>query len=154
MFYNMKSNRIIAATLSVLLLWAGVSSAASAALIGTREALAMEQRDTLLASVQARLAREDVQQAMVQLGVDPVEASLRVAALDQQELLQLQGQLEQLPAGEPAGADRRRVRGAADTRSHRGDQYFQQSLSPRAPVVLRCGAISASVRSLEAAASR
>ena len=59
----------------------------------------MEQRDTLLASVQARLAREDVQQAMVQLGVDPVEASLRVAALDQQELLQLQGQLEQLPAG-------------------------------------------------------
>lgn len=95
----MKSNRIIAATLSVLLLWAGVSSAAGAALIGTREALAMEQRDTLLASVQARLAREDVQQAMVQLGVDPVEASLRVAALDQQELLQLQGQLEQLPAG-------------------------------------------------------
>lgn len=95
----MKSNRIIAATLSVLLLWAGVSSAASAALIGTREALAMEQRDTLLASVQARLAREDVQHAMVQLGVDPVEASLRVAALDQQELLQLQGQLEQLPAG-------------------------------------------------------
>jgi hypothetical protein len=45
------------------------------------------------------MARHDVQQAMIQLGVDPVEADLRVAALSGPELAQLQGQLEQLPAG-------------------------------------------------------
>lgn len=95
----MRTNRFFALALSTLLIWAGVSTAASAAIIGTGDALAMEQRELRLAEVQAQLAREDVQQAMIQLGVDPVEASLRVAALGEQELAQLQGQLEQLPAG-------------------------------------------------------
>jgi len=95
----MKINRFIALALSTLLIWAGLSTAASAAIIGTQDALAMEQREARLAVVQAQLAREDVQQAMIQLGVDPVEASLRVAALGERELAQLQGQLEQLPAG-------------------------------------------------------
>ena len=95
----MSINRFIALALSTLLIWAGLSSAASAAIIGTGDALAIEQRESRLAVVQAQLAREDVQQAMIQLGVDPVEASLRVAALGEQELAQLQGQLEQLPAG-------------------------------------------------------
>jgi hypothetical protein len=95
----MSINRFFALALSTLLIWAGLSTAASAAIIGTQDALAMEQRESRLAVVQAQLAREDVQQAMIQLGVDPVEASLRVAALGEQELAQLQGQLEQLPAG-------------------------------------------------------
>lgn len=92
-------NRFIALALSTLLIWGGLSTTASAAIIGTQDALALEQREARLAVVQAQLAREDVQQAMIQLGVDPVEAGLRAAALSEQELAQLQGQLEQLPAG-------------------------------------------------------
>ena len=85
--------------MSVTLAWAGFSTAAVAAVVGTADALGMEQRGARLAAVQAGLARSDVQQAMVQLGVDPLQAQLRVAALSEQELAQLQGQLDQLPAG-------------------------------------------------------
>jgi len=95
----MNINRLVALALSTLLIWAGVSTAAAAAVIGTRDALVMEQRGQRLAAVQAQLAREDVQQAMIQLGVDPAEAGMRVAALSEQELTQLQSQLDQLPAG-------------------------------------------------------
>ena len=95
----MKINRHIALALSTLLIWAGVSTSAAAAVVGTRDALVLEQRGQRLAAVQAQLAREDVQQAMIQLGVDPAEAGMRVAALSEPELAQLQSQLDQLPAG-------------------------------------------------------
>lgn len=92
----MKYRKLTAIVLSLTLAWAGF---ATAAVVGTADALAMEQRGARLAAVQAGLARTDVQQAMVELGVDPVQAQLRVAALNEQELAQLQGQLDQLPAG-------------------------------------------------------
>ncbi len=95
----MKINRLIALALSTLLIWAGVSTSAAATVVGTRDALVLEQRGQRLAAVQAQLAREDVQQAMIQLGVDPAEAGMRVAALSEPELAQLQSQLDQLPAG-------------------------------------------------------
>lgn len=95
----MRANKFMAFVLSSLLVWVGVCTSATAAVIGTGDALAMEQHGQRMAAVQAQLARADVQQAMIQLGVDPVEAGLRVAALGEQELAQLQGQLEQLPAG-------------------------------------------------------
>ena len=95
----MKINRLIALALSTLLIWGGVSTSAAAAVIGTRDALVLEQRGQHLAAVQAQLARDDVQQAMIRLGVDPAEAGMRVAALSEPELAQLQGQLDQLPAG-------------------------------------------------------
>jgi hypothetical protein len=95
----MRYRRLAAIALSVTLAWAGFSAAAVAAVVGTADALGMEQKGARLAAVQAGLARSDVQQAMVQLGVDPLQAQLRVAALSEQELAQLQGQLDQLPAG-------------------------------------------------------
>ncbi len=95
----MKINRLLALALSTLLIWGGVSTSAAAAVIGTRDALVLEQRGQRLAAVQAQLARDDVQQAMIRLGVDPAEAGMRVAALSEPELAQLQGQLDQLPAG-------------------------------------------------------
>jgi len=92
----MKYHKLTAIVLSLTLAWAGF---ATAAVVGTADALAMEQRGARLVAVQAGLARTDVQQAMVELGVDPVQAQLRVAALNEQELAQLQGQLDRLPAG-------------------------------------------------------
>jgi hypothetical protein len=95
----MRYRRLAAIALSVTLAWAGFSTAAVAAVVGTADSLAMEQRGARLAAVQAGLARSEVQQAMVELGVDPAQAQLRAAALSEQELAQLQGQLDQLPAG-------------------------------------------------------
>ena len=45
------------------------------------------------------MARADVQQALIEMGVDPNQAQLRVGSLSDQELAQLNGQLETLPAG-------------------------------------------------------
>ena len=99
----MKFNRSIVIVLSTVLVWAGFSTSVAAAVVSTGDAFAMEQSaagaSERLAGVRAVMARHDVQQAMIRLGVDPVEADLRVAALSGPELAQLQGQLEQLPAG-------------------------------------------------------
>lgn len=48
------------------------------------------------------LAREDVREQMELLGVDPDEASARAANMTDAEVMQIAGQLEQLPAGEGA----------------------------------------------------
>jgi hypothetical protein len=99
----MKFNRSIVIVLSTVLVWAGFSTSVAAAVVSTGDAFAIEQSavgaSERLAGVRAVMARDDVQQAMIRLGVDPVEADLRVAALSGPELAQLQGQLEQLPAG-------------------------------------------------------
>lgn len=78
------------------LAWAGFATSVGAAVIGTGDARML---DTRQGRVEAVLARDNVQQAMVALGVDPVQAQLRVASLSQAELEQLEGRLDQLPAG-------------------------------------------------------
>lgn len=76
--------------------------AARAAMIPTDqvigEAAATEDR----ARVVAFLEREDVRAQMVALGVDPEEAMARVAALSDQEIEEIAGRLDELPAGEGA----------------------------------------------------
>ena len=94
----MKHSKIIAIVLSTALAWAGFTTTVSAAVVTTTDALAMGQSSQLLA-VQAGMARSEVQQALISLGVDPLEAQMRVAALGEQELAELQGQLDDLPAG-------------------------------------------------------
>jgi hypothetical protein len=54
--------------------------------------------------VAAFLQREDVQKQMVALGVDPGEALDRVASLSDEEVRQISGQLDNLPAGGFIGA--------------------------------------------------
>jgi hypothetical protein len=76
--------------------------AAQASMIGTTDALTFEQHSDSLASAKAALAREDVRQRLVELGVDPAEAESRLAALTAEELSLLSGKLDELPAG--AGA--------------------------------------------------
>ncbi|MEM8561964.1 MAG: PA2779 family protein [Pseudomonadota bacterium] len=95
----MKFRKCFAFLLSATLVWAGLPGVTSAAVISTSEAFQIDQAADRLIAVQAELARPEVQQAMVSMGVDPVEAQLRVAALSDDELAQLQGQLADLPAG-------------------------------------------------------
>lgn len=85
--------------LSILLVFGGLAAPAHAAVIGTGDALGMDAREARIADLQGELAREDVQHAMIALGVDPEQARLRVSSLSDTELDQLAGQLETLPAG-------------------------------------------------------
>jgi hypothetical protein len=52
------------------------------------------------AQVRDFLMREDVQQQLTQLGVDPEEAARRIASLSDEEVQQIAGRLDELPAGE------------------------------------------------------
>jgi hypothetical protein len=72
---------------------------ASAAIISTETAIEMDERQGRIEHINDVLARESIQQMMVRFGVDPADASGRVAALTDTELQTLEQQLEQLPAG-------------------------------------------------------
>lgn len=91
--------KLIAVALSGSLVAAGFSTGVAAAVVDTQRAVSMDAREQRVAAAQATLAREDVRAAMIELGVDPAEARLRVAALSDAELAQLEGRLQQLPAG-------------------------------------------------------
>ena len=53
--------------------------------------------------IEAILATSEVRDQMVALGVDPMEADARVASMTDQELAEIAGRLDQLPAGEGIG---------------------------------------------------
>lgn len=90
---------IVTPVLIGALLFSGIVGQASAAVITTQEAMSADVRGAMEDEVRAAFARDDVRQAMERLGVDPADADARVAALSDAELLQLQGQVDQLPAG-------------------------------------------------------
>jgi len=91
--------KTIAMILVFTLILAGFTAQVSAAVIGTQQSLSMENRSTYIAGIQSRLATDEVRQALIKLGVDPEQAASRVAALSDQELAQLNGQLDSLPVG-------------------------------------------------------
>ena len=72
---------------------------AHATIVGTDAAIAMSERAEALATINAALAREDVQSQLEALGVDPADALARVNALTDAELASLATQLDELPAG-------------------------------------------------------
>lgn len=90
---------VIAPLMVVALVFAGYTSAASAAVISTQEALSAEQRTASESSVRASMARDDVRQAMLRMGVDPAQADSRIASLSDAELMKVQSQFDRLPAG-------------------------------------------------------
>jgi len=91
--------RIIAVVLSGLLVFVSLTPSASAAVVSTQQVLSEQARDARVAAIQSRLARDDVRAALIELGVEPDQAQARVAALSDDELTQLEGELDELPAG-------------------------------------------------------
>ena len=82
---------------------AGSISAPAAADMVDNKQLAMQselqmQRDSVL----NLMAREDVQSTMMAYGISATDIENRINNLTEAELLQIQGQLDQLPAGEGA----------------------------------------------------
>jgi len=95
MFQKLILTPFLVAALSLSL----VANTANAGVIGTQQAMSAELRSAKETQVRSSLARDDVRQAMLQLGVDPADAEARIASLSDAELLQLEGQLDRLPAG-------------------------------------------------------
>ncbi len=76
-----------------------LSVPAQAALIGTDAVAAAQARQATEQKIISALSRDDVARQMTSLGVDPAQASQRVAALSDQELASLSDRIDQLPAG-------------------------------------------------------
>lgn len=73
--------------------------AAHAAIVGTDAVVSAQQADLDRAHVQALLGRQEVKQRLLAAGVDPNQVVARVDALSDNEVHQLAGKIDQLPAG-------------------------------------------------------
>ena len=76
---------------------------AKAQMIGTSTVIAAQQQEASRDRINAFLGRHDVQQVMVQRGVDAAEAQKRVASLSDSELAKISQAMDQLPAGGDGG---------------------------------------------------
>lgn len=72
---------------------------AHGAVIGTQAAIDLEERADRVAYINTVLARQDVRDALIDLGVSPEDAVQRVDLMTDAELQQLETQLDRLPAG-------------------------------------------------------
>jgi len=73
-----------------------------AEMVNTAQMLAAESRQTQIGQIENYLARDEVRGQLEQMGVDPLEASERVAALTDSQLQQLALNIETMPAGSDA----------------------------------------------------
>ena len=91
--------RLMAAVMVVVSMPIGY---AQAGMVTTDQVLDAAQLEQTREQVIQFLSRDDVRQQMEALGVDPDEASARAANMTDAEVMQIAGQLEQLPAGQDA----------------------------------------------------
>lgn len=96
---NKAMNRILAGILVCNTALLGFPVTTLGSPISTQTLLQLEQRQAHIDRIEAALQRDEVQQAMIKMGVSPTDAQQRVAALSDDELNTLAQQIEQLPAG-------------------------------------------------------
>lgn len=90
---------LVVPAMCLALVFSGFTFNVQAAVISTQQAMSAEARAAAEAGVRASLARDDVRQAMVRMGADPAQVDGRIASLSDAELMQVQGEMERLPAG-------------------------------------------------------
>jgi Skp family chaperone for outer membrane proteins len=91
--------RWFAAVVTAAFLSFSTQNAARAGVIDTQEYLQAVDRQAAIERIDAVLARDEVRAALEKHGVDPAQASERVAALNDRELQSLATDLDNLPAG-------------------------------------------------------
>lgn len=96
---NERFRRGCAALLSVSLVSLGMQTPAVAGIVSTTEAMTVARHQADLTVVRDMMARADVREQMVALGVDPAEVDGRLAALTPAELSKLASDIQQAPAG-------------------------------------------------------
>jgi hypothetical protein len=94
--------RLFVQLLCVAMLNLGSPLVAQAGLIGTLQVVEAGSRAQDLATVSAALARDQVREQFVTLGVDPAAVESRIAALTDSELRMLAGKVAEAPAGADA----------------------------------------------------
>ena len=96
---NLFFRKMIVFVLILNLAGVGAPQLAYAELIGTQKLMDSQTRDGRLARINAVLARDEIREQFIKMGVDPRDAQERVAALTDAELAMLEQRLESLPAG-------------------------------------------------------
>ena len=91
-------NRIVTLTLSLLLICAPVSQA-QAAMIANAQIIDQVQQLNDKAALLQTINRVDVQEQLLDMGVNAAELESRVSQMTQQEIAQLNQQINNLPAG-------------------------------------------------------
>ena len=95
----------------VMLITSSPLGVAQAGMIATETVIEQQQKDQAAPEqgpsardkVRDLLARDDVRSQMMSLGITPEEADARIAALTDQEIAEIAGKLDRLPAGEGLG---------------------------------------------------
>ena len=95
-------HRLVLSILSASLISLGIVQSAAGAVVGTEQAIRLEDRTLMIDRINGTLAERQIRDQLVALGVDPADARQRVEALSDGELALLDEQLAELPAG--AGA--------------------------------------------------
>ena len=98
MFSNLSRHMCLLAV-SLCLATLPMMQSANAAIISTDAAIDYTDRQQQIERINTALARESVQQVLVDLGVAPEDASARVQLLSDAELQTLDQKLAELPAG-------------------------------------------------------
>jgi hypothetical protein len=91
--------RSCVALISLSIVSLGLQTPAAAGIVGTADAVAAVQQQDHRGTVQGVLARADVREQMVGLGVDPAEVEARIASLTDAEVATLASRIEDAPAG-------------------------------------------------------
>lgn len=94
-----QGKRLCVLAVSVCLISLPMMQTSHASVISTEQAIALGERQGRIDHINEVLARDSVQSALVKLGVEPADASARVDALTDAELLTLEQRLGDLPAG-------------------------------------------------------
>jgi len=93
------TRRVCVTVMSLSLLSLAVPPPAAAAIVATDQAVSLAQRGVYLDRVHATLARKDVREQLLAMGVDPGEVAARVNSLTDSELASLSQRMDQAPAG-------------------------------------------------------
>lgn len=100
MLQAIRAHRVLLYPLIIAFLLSGFASqTAVAGIVGTDTILAEQAGSAERAQLEALLDRQDVQEKLVEYGVSPEEAAERVAALTDEEALDLAQRIDDLPAG-------------------------------------------------------
>ncbi len=94
-FMRMTSRLLIVSVLSLGMPF----QSANATMVGTDKVSASAQSQTNRERIRSFLAREDVRKEMQKQGIDANTADARVAVLSDQEVQQIAGKLDKMPAG-------------------------------------------------------
>ncbi len=96
------AKRLICYSLATLFIMVSVQAPALADVVSTEQLVMESKADARKAEIASMLQRSDVQQQLVNLGVDPVDAQQRIGSLTDSELELVYEKLDELPAGEGA----------------------------------------------------